>query len=252
MHTMCGIIGYSGAADAAERLLEGLSALEYRGYDSAGVSLFTEDGRLLTLKAQGRLANVTKKVRERPDARGSHCGIGHTRWATHGAPSDRNSHPHGTALLQLVHNGIIENYAELRAELEKLGYVSASRSRKQIKQLPPSVPMKFTSPAGRVILVGKNNLQNDKLTFTAEPGETWLHAKDMPGSHVIIPGDAPDDETLLFAARVAAKYSKGGTGSHVPVDYTLRKYVKKPSGAKPGFVIYTHQRTLYVDPITEV
>ena len=142
--------------------------------------------------------------------------------------------------------------AELRAELEKLGYVSASRSRKQIKQLPPSVPMKFTSPAGRVILVGKNNLQNDKLTFTAEPGETWLHAKDMPGSHVIIPGDAPDDETLLFAARVAAKYSKGGTGSHVPVDYTLRKYVKKPSGAKPGFVIYTHQRTLYVDPITEV
>ena len=118
---MCGIIGYSGAADAAERLLEGLSALEYRGYDSAGVSLFTEDGRLLTLKAQGRLANVTKKVRECPDARGSHCGIGHTRWATHGAPSDRNSHPHGTALLQLVHNGIIENYAELRAELAAAG-----------------------------------------------------------------------------------------------------------------------------------
>ena len=142
--------------------------------------------------------------------------------------------------------------AELREELEKYGYVRKNHNRRQMKKLEPSRPMRFDSPTGIPILVGKNNLQNDKLTFTAEPGETWLHAKDMPGSHVIIPGDAPDDETLLFAARVAAKYSKGGTGSHVPVDYTLRKYVKKPSGAKPGFVIYTHQRTLYVDPITEV
>ena len=141
--------------------------------------------------------------------------------------------------------------AELRSELEKLGYVHASHNRRQIKALPPSAPMKFTSSTGRIILVGKNNIQNDKLTFTAEPGETWLHAKDMPGSHVIITGTDMDDETLLFAARLAAKYSKGGTGSHVPVDYTLRKYVKKPSGAKPGFVIYTHQRTLYVDPIAE-
>ena len=141
--------------------------------------------------------------------------------------------------------------AELRGELEKLGYVNASHNRRQIKSLPPSTPMKFTSPTGNVILVGKNNIQNDKLTFTAEPNEVWLHAKDMPGSHVIIAGTEPDDETLLYAARLAAKYSKGGTGSHVPVDYTLRKYVKKPSGAKPGFVIYTHQHTLYVDPLTE-
>ena len=141
--------------------------------------------------------------------------------------------------------------AELRGELEKLGYVHASHSRRQIKALPPSAPMKFTSPTGRIILVGKNNIQNDKLTFTAEPNETWLHAKDMPGSHVIITGTDLDDETLLYAARLAAKYSKGGSGSHVPVDYTLRKYVKKPSGAKPGFVIYTHQHTLYVDPLTE-
>lgn len=140
---------------------------------------------------------------------------------------------------------------ELRQELEKMGYVHKSHNRRQIKQLPPSKPMKFTSPQGRAILVGKNNLQNDKLTFTAESGEVWLHAKDMPGSHVIIPGDIPDDGTLLMAARLAAKYSKGGTGSNVPVDYTLRKYVKKPSGAKPGFVIYTHQRTLYVNPYAE-
>lgn len=140
---------------------------------------------------------------------------------------------------------------ELRQELEKMGYVNASHNRRQIKQLPPSQPMKFTTPGGRAILVGKNNLQNDKLTFTAEPDEIWLHVKDMPGSHVIILGEEPDEETLLTAARLAAKYSRGGTGSNVPVDYTRRKYVKKPSGAKPGFVIYTHQRTLYVNPYAE-
>lgn len=138
--------------------------------------------------------------------------------------------------------------AELRAELERMGYLREDKNRRKNKQLPPSAPMRFTSPAGRLILVGKNNLQNDKLTFTAEPEEIWLHAKDMPGSHVIIPGDAPDEGTLLYAARLAAKYSKGGTGSHVPVDWTKRKYVKKPSGARPGFVIYTHQHTIYADP----
>jgi len=96
--------------------------------------------------------------------------------------------------------------------------------------------------------VGKNNLQNDKLTFTAQPNEVWLHAKDMPGSHVIIVGEDPDDQTILEAARLAASYSYGAHSSQVTVDYTLRRHVKKPSGAKPGFVIYTHQRTLYVTP----
>lgn len=138
--------------------------------------------------------------------------------------------------------------AELRSELEKFGYLRPNSNRRQIKQLPPSQPMKFTSPSGATILVGKNNLQNDKLTASAEPNEIWLHAKDMPGSHVIIVGAEPDDETLLYAARLAAAYSKGARSSNVPVDYTQRRYVKKPSGAKPGFVIYTHQRTLYVTP----
>ena len=138
--------------------------------------------------------------------------------------------------------------AEIRAELEKFGYVKAQQNRRQIKQLPPSRPMHFVSKAGIDILVGKNNVQNDKLTFTANANEIWLHAKDMPGSHVIIVSENPDDDTLLEAAHLAAKYSKGRNSSQVPVDYTRRKYVKKPSGAKPGFVIYTHQRTLYVTP----
>ncbi len=141
--------------------------------------------------------------------------------------------------------------SELRAELEKFGYVRPNRSRRQMKQLPPSRPMKFTAPSGQTILVGKNNLQNDKLTGTAQPNEVWLHAKDMPGSHVIIVGEGPDEETILYAARLAALYSKGRASSRVPVDYTLRRYVKKPAGAKPGFVIYTNQSTLFVQPADE-
>ncbi len=141
--------------------------------------------------------------------------------------------------------------AELRAELEKLGYVRPNHSRRQMKQLPPSQPMRFTAPSGRTILVGKNNLQNDKLTATAQPNEVWLHAKDMPGSHVIIVGEAPDEDTIVYAARLAAAYSRGKTSSRVPVDYTLRRYVKKPGGARPGFVIYTNQRTLFVQPAQE-
>ena len=138
--------------------------------------------------------------------------------------------------------------AEIRAELEKFGYLRRSTNRRQMKQLPPSQPMKFTAPSGATILVGKNNLQNDKLTFSADPDEIWLHVKDMPGSHVIIVGANPGDETIRYAAKLAAAYSKGAHSSNVPVDYTRRRYVKKPSGAKPGFVIYTNQRTLYVTP----
>ncbi|MBQ8506898.1 MAG: NFACT family protein [Clostridia bacterium] len=138
--------------------------------------------------------------------------------------------------------------AELREELEKFGYVKRVSSRRQMKQLPPSQPMKFTAPSGRTILVGKNNLQNDKLTSSADLNEIWLHAKDMPGSHVIIVGENPDDETIIFAAKIAAAFSKGANSSNVPVDYTKRRYVKKPSGSKPGFVIYTNQKTLYVNP----
>ncbi|MCQ2437744.1 MAG: NFACT family protein [Clostridia bacterium] len=138
--------------------------------------------------------------------------------------------------------------AELRDELEKLGYVKANRNRRQMKQLPPSKPLKFIASDGTVILVGKNTLQNDKLTATAQPNEVWLHVKDMPGSHVIIVGENPTDATILEAARYAAAYSSGATSKKVPVDYTLRKYVRKPSGAKPGFVIYTHQHTLLAEP----
>lgn len=119
---MCGIIGYTGGTGSVDRLIEGLHALEYRGYDSAGVAVVDEDGRLHVVKASGRLKNIEEKLSHRDDLRTSRCGIGHTRWATHGAPTDVNSHPHGTTSLQLVHNGIIENYLPLKEKLQSLSY----------------------------------------------------------------------------------------------------------------------------------
>ena len=110
------------------------------------------------------------------------------------------------------------------------------------------------SPDGVKVLVGKNNSQNDRLTFKiAQKDDIWLHTKDIPGSHVIIrlveAGLTPDlltEETLLYAAKLAVQYSQAKGSSNVPVDYTRARYVKKPSGAKPGFVIFTNQKTISV------
>lgn len=137
---------------------------------------------------------------------------------------------------------------ELRTELVKFGYIKDTSTRRQTKALPPSSPFRYVSADGTEIFVGRNNLQNEKLTFGAELNEWWLHVKDAPGSHVIVKSENPTDETMFFAAKLAAKHSSLSAGSNVPVDYTRRKYVKKPSGAKPGFVIYTHQKTAFVTP----
>lgn len=114
---MCGIYGFTGRHNALPRLIEGLGALEYRGYDSAGVAYF-KDKKIKVVKTAGRISALAALLPEDK----SFCGIGHTRWATHGEPSDRNSHPHGTDRVSIVHNGIIENYAELREELTADGY----------------------------------------------------------------------------------------------------------------------------------
>ena len=118
---MCGIVGYVGPKDAREVVIEGLRRLEYRGYDSAGVAVLA-DGELSTAKKAGKLANLEKVLAEHPLPVAT-IGIGHTRWATHGGPTDRNAHPHLSAdgSVAVIHNGIIENFAELRAELEATG-----------------------------------------------------------------------------------------------------------------------------------
>lgn len=120
------------------------------------------------------------------------------------------------------------------------------------KKEAPAEPRQFKTPAGHILLVGRNNLQNDRLTFKiADPTDWWLHTQKIPGSHVILrpnPGTAVDDETLNFACQLAVYFSKARESTKVPVDYTQRKYVKKPPAAKPGFVIYDNFKTAIITP----
>jgi glucosamine--fructose-6-phosphate aminotransferase (isomerizing) len=125
---MCGIVGYVGPRDAAPILIEGLRRLEYRGYDSAGIAVLTDDGSVFIEKKAGKLNNLTDHLNG--DAPAGHPGIGHTRWATHGRPNDTNAHPHVdcTGKLALIHNGIIENYAEIKARLVAEGHRFSSET----------------------------------------------------------------------------------------------------------------------------
>lgn len=145
-----------------------------------------------------------------------------------------------------------EDIDGLRRELVDMGYL---KKRKQAKGKPQknAMPyMQFTSSEGHTIYVGKNNYQNDELTMKfAKITDLWLHIKDGPGSHVIVkltPGEMPSDVTLIEAAMLAAYYSKGKHSSNVAIDYTFRKNVKKIPNAKPGMVIYTNFKTIYVTP----
>lgn len=137
---------------------------------------------------------------------------------------------------------------EIREEMEAGGLIRLKQTRKRTPETP-SGPLHFVSADGIDIYVGKNNRQNDQLTLrAASPGDTWLHVKDIPGSHVLVKSSTPPAATLLEAARLAARYSKAAASANVPVDYTLAKHVRKPKRAKPGMVIYDHHRTLYVTP----
>lgn len=123
---MCGIVGYIGKKDCTKILLDSLSKLEYRGYDSAGIAVF-ENEEIKVEKTKGRIAQLEEKIHRNGWINGN-CGIGHTRWATHGEPSDVNSHPHGNANISIVHNGIIENYGKIKAFLETKGYIFESQT----------------------------------------------------------------------------------------------------------------------------
>ena len=133
---MCGIIGYVGpkGTDVTSILLEGLSKLEYRGYDSAGIAVLTSTGTLTVHRRAGKLSNLVADVQNGSRPGPGPLGIGHTRWATHGRPNDTNAHPHSdcTGVLTVVHNGIIENYTELRAELEREGHTFRSETDTEI------------------------------------------------------------------------------------------------------------------------
>src|SRR5947207_1378984 len=132
---MCGIIGYVGGRQATPILISGLRRLEYRGYDSAGVSVsdpsgVTGDGRARVVRCRGKLSALEDKLVKEP-APGT-VGMGHTRWATHGRPSDENSHPHRAGAITVIHNGIIENHLALRAELVSAGAQFSSETDTEI------------------------------------------------------------------------------------------------------------------------
>ena len=139
---------------------------------------------------------------------------------------------------------------EIRLELQQQGYIKQKRQKsKKRRKVRVSKPEEFHTSNGTTVLVGKNNLQNDRLSFKiANKNDIWLHVKDIPGSHVIIRDSDPDDQTLLEAAQLAAYFSKGRNSDNVPVDYLPAKRLHKPNSAKPGFVIFTGQKTLYVTP----
>jgi glucosamine--fructose-6-phosphate aminotransferase (isomerizing) len=124
---VCGIVGYTGPQSAITPLIEGLRRLEYRGYDSAGIALGTPE-KLFVEKRAGKLANLESALGQTLPL--AHSGIGHTRWATHGGPTDRNAHPHldNEGKLAIIHNGIIENYTQLRAELVARGHIFESET----------------------------------------------------------------------------------------------------------------------------
>lgn len=138
---------------------------------------------------------------------------------------------------------------EIRLELQEEGYIKRKHKGKKQRKVRASKPEQFHTSDGTTVLVGKNNLQNDRLSFkTANKNEIWLHVKDIPGSHVVIRDTNPSDETILEAAQLAAYFSKGRDSDNVPVDYLPVKRLRKPNGAKPGFVTFTGQKTLRVTP----
>ncbi|HFD6481917.1 fibronectin-binding protein EfbA [Enterococcus hirae] len=139
----------------------------------------------------------------------------------------------------------------IKEELTAEGYLKKKSSKKQ-KRKKPSQPDQYLSTDGTLILVGKNNLQNDQLSLkTAKKTDYWLHAKNIPGSHVIIKSDQPSDKTITEAAELAAYFSKYRHSAQVPVDLVQVKHLRKPNGAKPGYVIYENQKTIIVTPEEE-
>lgn len=177
---MCGIVGYVGNKEASPVLINGLSKLEYRGYDSAGVAII-EDDKLKVTKCKGRLANLEAKLNETP-IHGA-VGIGHTRWATHGEPSDLNSHPHSNedGTISVVHNGIIENYLHLREWLSSKGYKFMSETDTEV--IPHLVDFYYQGNLEDAVIKAISKMEGSYaigVVTTNEPGKLVAVRKDSP------------------------------------------------------------------------
>ncbi len=177
---MCGIVGVVSKQQAADVLVAGLKQLEYRGYDSVGLSIF-EEGKIKTVKTQGRIANLELKLKTFPLYGG--VGIGHTRWATHGEPSDVNSHPHGNHRVSLVHNGIIENYLFIKARMIRKGYTfeSATDTEALAKLLDYYYVQKGNPlDAIKKVLEKIRGSYAVGMIFDGHPGQIYAIRKDSP------------------------------------------------------------------------
>ena len=144
----------------------------------------------------------------------------------------------------------VDDLEDIRAELVENGFLKKRNSKEKDRKLKFK-PLEYRTTSGKRILVGRNNKENDMLTFkTASSRDIWMHTKDIPGSHVVLftEGEEPTAEEIFETAALAALHSKAKLSSQVPVDYVNAKYVKKPSGSKPGFVVFTHNSTVYVTP----
>jgi len=222
---MCGIVGVVGRVDAVPRLIEGLERLEYRGYDSAGIATVV-DGSIERRRAKGRIKNLSELISSDPI--GGKIGIGHTRWATHGRPNEANAHPHGDENVVLVHNGIIENFVQLRGELEEAG-------------------IRFKTETDTEVIV---HLISRMLSMRKNKREAVIEAlKSLEGAFALAILFAGDEEVLFVARRgspLAIGYGEGemfvGSDSLALAPFTQRvSYLEEGDWAeinREGAVIF--------------
>lgn len=178
---MCGIVGFTGSSNAVPKIIKGLKVLEYRGYDSVGVAVGGK-GKIELIKCRGRVDALREKIKAE-GFEGTTCGIGHTRWATHGGPSDINAHPHGTDVLALVHNGIIENYRELKATLPMGGDELISETDTEVAAFVISEEYKKCGDPKKAILSATKKIAGSyafQIIFKDYEGEIFAIRKDSP------------------------------------------------------------------------
>jgi len=234
---MCGVIGYTGHRECAELLIDGLSSLEYRGYDSAGIAVFAEN-EVEIVKACGRLDNLRERLREVGAPHGC-CGIGHTRWATHGCPSDLNSHPHTGGRVTLVHNGIIENYAKLRKALEAKGRVFISETDTEIAaNLIDSCYQGDPLKALREALSRIRGSYAFGVIFSDRPGEIYAVRRDSP----LIAARANGESFIASDIPAILKYTKS---------YYLMDENEIAVLTKDGISFFTQDGDLVEKPLME-
>lgn len=230
---MCGIVGYTGTQSAAPILLEGLKKLEYRGYDSAGIAVM-KGNEISISKVTGRIANLCKKTNDGANCEGS-TGIGHTRWATHGAPTDLNAHPHlsNNGKFAVVHNGIIENYMYLREELIKKGYHFQSETDTEV--IVHLLEMYYTDNIKKAVIKVTSKLQGSYalgVVCTDEPQKVFVARESSPLIIGVGVGEnyfASDVTALVPYTRNAVYLNDGEFAEITPDTFTVFDCAGRPT-----------------------